>query len=338
MADVAVAILGLARTGVSMGLALKRHNQKGGAHTFKVTGYDTASPRMKTAQKMDAVDETVAQSENAVKGKDIVVIATPYGETKNTYDYIASSLRAGVVILDATPLNQKALEWGKQYLPSGAHQVCIRPIVNPKYLFEGLDEPERATDDFFDNGSMMLMPSVTCAKEAVELAADFARILGARPHYLDPAEHDGLAAGMEGLPSLLGAAYFYMMSQNAGWMDAQRLTNPSFGMLTHVLMDTHPDDLRDLWINSSTDLLRYTDEMIATLRNFRNLIASKDQSALEAAVEESSKEFETWVNRRHNNRWQDDEKLESKSPGIGDVVGGMFGNFMPGRRKKDDEK
>ncbi|MDX1992077.1 MAG: prephenate dehydrogenase/arogenate dehydrogenase family protein [bacterium] len=337
MAEVSVTILGLGRVGTSMGLALKRHNQTGSTHTFKVTGYDSGPVRAKSAQALKAVDDISNQPENAARGRDIVVIATPFGETKNIYDYITSSLRPGAVVLDATIHNQSALAWGKKYLPAGAHQVCIRPMVNPKYLFEGVDETERASADFFDNGTMLLMPAVNCSGEAVELAADFGRILGARPHYLDPAEHDGLAAAMETLPALLGTAYFYQAIKNPGWVDAQRVTNPAFGMLTHHLFDTHPDDLRDVLLTMSGDVVRSLDETITALRSLRNVLAQKDQAALEAVLEEASKEYEGWINRRTNNRWQDDDKLDAKAPGFGEVVGGMFGGFLT-RRKKDDEK
>lgn len=337
MPEIAIALLGMRRLGASMGLALKRHNQKNAQHKFKITAYDSDSARAKLAQKMGAADEVALQPENAVRGKDIVVLATPYGETRSTYDYIAAALRPGAVVLDTSPLNQTALAWGKKSLPQEVHQICIRPIINPKYLYEGLDETERATDDYFDKGTILLMPSVTCVPEAVELAGDFARILGARAHYVDPAEHDGLSAATDVLPSLLGVAYFYQMMRNAGWIDSQRLTNPAFGMLTHPLFDTHPDDLRDIWLHSGDDVVRAVDELMLTLRNFRMLLAQKDQAAVEAVLDVASKEYEAWVNRRYNDRWTDDEKLESKAPGLGDVMGGMFGGFLARRGKKDDE-
>lgn len=337
MPEIAVAVLGMQRVGASIGLALKRHNQKNAQHKFRITGYDSDIARAKQAQKMGAVDEIIAQPENAVRGRDIVVIATPYGEVKNTFDYLAASLRSGAVLLDTTPNTQMTLAWGAKTLPETVHHVCIRPVLNPQYLFDGVDTLEHAAEDLFDKGTILVIPSVACIPEAVELAGDFARVLGARTHYVDPAEHDGLAAALDVLPTLLGTAYFYQMMRSPGWMDAQRLTNPAFGMLTRALFDTHPDDLRDLWLHSGDDLLRSLDEMIVTLRNFRTLLAQKDQPAIEAALEATSKEYEAWINRRHNDRWIDDDKLEGKAPGFGEVVGGMFGGFL-GRRAKPDAK
>lgn len=337
MADVNIAILGLGKIGTSIGLALKRYNLQGKEHRFHVTGYDSTSDMSKTAKQMGAVDDVAQRPEMAAKQKDIVIITLPYGEVKNTYDFIAHDLRQGVVIIDMSILCQTSLEWAKKYLPKEAHVVCAKPIVNSKYVFTGVDKTEEAVADLFDDGTVLLMPSVTCIPEAISLATDLTKILGASPHFLDPAEHDGLTTATEILPDLLGSVYFYMLSQSPGWSDMQRVGNPAFGMLSHPLFDTHPDDLRDEFLNSSDNLVRYLDQMINQLRVFRGVLANKDDAALEAALGEASKDFEKWINRRHNNKWQGEDMLDSSTSSVGGMMGNMMGGFFGGFRKNDKD-
>ncbi|MEQ8672973.1 MAG: prephenate dehydrogenase/arogenate dehydrogenase family protein [Aggregatilineales bacterium] len=335
MADVNIAILGLGKIGASIGLALKRYNTNSKDHHFTITGYDSTADTSKAAKQMGAIDDIAQRPEIAVKNKDIVIVALPYGEVKNAYDFMAQDLRQGVVILDVSVLCQTSMEWAKKFLPKDAHLVCAKPIVNSKYLFNGVDKTDEAVADLFDNGTILLMPSVTCIPEAISLATDLAKILGAFPHFLDPAEHDGLVTATEVLPDFMGVVYFYMLSQSPGWGDMQRVGNSNFGMFSHALFDTHPDDLRDEILNSGDNLVRYVDQMIAQLRNFRSVIASKDDAALEAALGEASKDYEQWINRRHNNKWQGEDMLDSNSSSVGGMMGNMVGGFFGGFQKKD---
>lgn len=340
MADVSVAILGLGRIGASVALALKRHSQGGGQHKFNVIGYDSSADNVKNAQNLKAVDKVENRPENAVKGCDIVVVALAFGEVQMAYQIMARSLRAGAVIIDMSPLKVPSAKWASEYLPDEVHVVGMSAVVNPKYLFDGTDETKRATADYFDKGTMMVMPGVKCIQEAIRLASDFATILGSKPHFYDPAEHDALVASTEKLPALLGAAYFHYISRSSGWGDIQRLSNPAFGMLTHHLFDTHPDDLRDLWLDDSANLLRHLDEVIASLGELRAVIAKGDGDGLGTALEDAAREYELWVNRRHNNRWQTDEMLDTKTPTFGGMMSTMIGGSLASklRGKKDDDK
>jgi prephenate dehydrogenase len=340
MANVSIGILGLKRTGTSIGLALKRYNQSGGEHQFKITGYDTDPTHVRDAQRLSAVDNVVNRIEEAARDQDIVVMALPGGEVKGAYQIIANAVRPGAVVLDASIVKSSSLRWATEYLPDEAHIVGFTPIVNPKYLFEGTDETKRATEDYFDNGTVLVTPSVHSVREAIELASDFAKIVGASPFFFDADEHDALFSATEVLPSVLGAAFFHLLSEGRGWGDMQRVSNPNMGMLTHHLFDTHPDDLRDTWLDSGQELVRHLDGMIGQLREVRQALATQDRDALEALLETSSEAYESWINRRYNNRWQTDDQINSEAPGFGSMMGNMFGTAITNRfrRDKNDEK
>lgn len=337
MADIAIGLLGLGRMGASVGLALKRYNARPDSkHHFKITGFDTSPDNVKVAKERGAVDETARQAFDAARGKDIVVMAMSYAEVEATYKYIADDLRPGAVVIDFAPLKSPSLEWGAKHLSREIHVLGATPLVNMAYLFDGLDKTDRASADLFDDGLILLSPSVTSIPAAIELGADFAAILGATSQFIDPAEVDSLMAAMEAMPMLLGTAYFLTVMRSGAWTDGQRLGNPAFGMLTRHLFDTHPDDLRDHWMQNRANLTRWLDATAETLRQFRLSLAAGDRDAVEAAVGEAAREYEIWVNRRAKQRW--DRDAGSVPDPTGDVMSSFFGGFITNRfRKKGDE-
>lgn len=328
MANVSVAVLGLGRIGASVMLALKRYNErKESKHHFDIVGADMRSGVRDDAAKVGITDRIERDLFTAAAKKDIVVLALPLAEMQDAYKAIATDLRAGAVVLDMSLLKQQSLAWAEKYLSKEVHMVGMTPIVNPKHLHDGLEDTQHAAADLFDKGSILLMPSTSCAKEAVELSSDFANILGAVPHFYDPAEHDGIIALTEGIPALLGLASFYTASQAAGWVDSQRVTNPAFGRLTHHLHDTHPDDIRDLFLQNRDSMLRQTDELLITLKALREIIAQNDQDSLEEALSTAADSYNTWINRRANNKW-DDSKDEGGSSFSGNIMSGLMGGFL----------
>ncbi|NWF67902.1 MAG: prephenate dehydrogenase [Chloroflexi bacterium] len=341
MATITVGILGLGRMGASLGLALRRYNaSKGAQHQFKITAYERRGAVQQEARKFNPADEYINSPFNAVREKDIVVLALPYSDVQSMYEVLGRELRPGGVVFDTSSIKSPSLGWAQKYLPSEVYMVGITPVLNPRLLYTSVDETAAAREDLFDNGLMLLMPGIGCAKEAVELATDFGQLLGAKSHFIDPAEHDGLMAATDGLPALLGVLFYHMLRSSPGWNDGQRLTNPAFAYLTHHLYDTHPDDLRDVFMHNRDNMLRYLDAMLSTLRNFRQALAQNDRNAVEAAVVDSALDYEKWLNRRTKNEWDEKDALGKAASAAGDIVTGLFGTYLGNRLrgKKDDEK
>jgi prephenate dehydrogenase len=342
MATISISILGLGRTGTSVGLALRRYNNtKGAQHNFKITAYERRGQVLQEARKMNAADEYLNSPFSAVRDKDIVVLAMPYSDVQPMYEVLGREMRPGAVILDMSPLKSPSMAWAQKHLTSEVYMVGFTPMFNPQYLLNSIDETSAAREDLFDKGLVLLMPGINCAGEAVELATDFAELLGSKTHFIDPSEHDGLVAAMEGLPAVLGVMFYHMISHSAGWGDGQRLTNPAFGYLTHHLHDTHPDDARDLILNNRENTLRYLDEMINSLRTFRQTLAQNDRNAVEAVLVDTALDYEKWTNRRHKNEWDEKDPVSKATNAAGDIVTGLFGSVLAKRirgNKDDDDK
>ena len=308
----------------------------GGKHQFVITGHDPRADNEKKAQSMGAIDHSESRAFNAVRDKDIVVLALPYENMKAAYELIAPDLRDGVVILDASLLKMPSLQWADKFLTAEHHVIGITPIINPKQIFVGETDIDAASVDLFDKSSMILTPSVSSIREAIDLAVNFSTILGATPHFLDPVEHDSLLTFTEGLPSLLSVAYFASIANGEGWKDIQRLTNSTFGVLTQHLFHTHPDALRDEWIANRDNLARGLDDVIKALQMFRTLLVEDDRSTLEGVLGEASDAYETWINKRHNGNW-DDEKKVGEGAGFS-IMGTLFGGAIARRMRGDGDE
>lgn len=333
MTTLSVAILGLGRTGASVGLALQRYMTKGGKYKFERVGYDPSPDVVKQAVKMQAIDESANSPYAAVANKDLVVMALSYDEVKRTYRDIAGDLRAGVVILDASPIKRPSLDWAAEYFDDEKHIVGITPIVNPRYLMSPGESIDAAEEDLFDQSTIIITPSASCIKEAVDLAFNFCTILGSKPRFLDPLEHDTLLAFTEGIPSLVGVALFQHLMRNGSWDDMKWFTNPNFGVLTRPLMDTHPDALRDVWTQNSDVMVRALDTMIQTLQQYRDVLKEGDTAAIEAVLESAAREYEDWINHRYKADWDDvgDPDVRPSGTFMGTLFGEKFAKRLSGR-------
>jgi len=334
---ITVAIIGLERVGSSVALALRRCNQReNAAQHFEITGADPRPGILQTAKQAKLCERCERSVATAARGRDIVVLALPVTEQRGVWQGLADALQPGAVVLDLAQLKVPALRLAQEWLPAEAHLVHMTPVVNARYLFEGLDDGAHAAEDLFDGSSMMLMPAPDCSRAAVELASDFSTLLGATVHFMDPAEHDSLVAATVDLPALLGVAGFHSLSHSAGWNDLQRLTNPPFGRLTQPLFDVHPDDLRDQWLHNREALLRRLDALLDTLQQTRAALAETDRDALEAMLTGASDEYSAWINRRNRNQWDADER-EARGPSPSSMlVSGLMGDFLSRRLRGDN--
>ncbi len=341
MADLTVAIIGLGRLGASVGLALKAYNaQPDAANHFTVVGADLLTGQLDEAKDLGAIDKSVRFPADAAAGADLIVLAPGYADLKTLYEEMASGLRAGAVLMDLAPLKMPSIEWAKDYLPGDAYLVGVTLTVNPAHLFDGLDDTAHATADLFEGGDGLIMPGPGADSDAVDLVSTLVGFLGAKPRFVDPAEHDGLIASTEGLAALLGVASFYGVSTADGWAEAQRVTNADFGRLTHHLLDTHPDDLRDLLLNNRQNLVFKLDVLLNTLHDLRDALHENDRDTVEEVLVRAEERYATWLRRRSSGDW-DAEEIRRESGGAsigGGLMRGVLGGFLADRLGKNNNR
>lgn len=326
MPKLTIAILGLDRLGISIGLRVRAYGQKSRHQEFELIGFDSREDFEKPARKLKLLDKVERGPEAAVRRADLVIMNLPYEDLRAAYELMAPSLPDGVVLLDTAVIKQPSLSWVAQFLGPEQHWIGFTPVINPEYMFEHDMSPELASEDYFHEGAIYLTPSAKCMREAIDLAVNFSMILGGKPAFLDPEEHDSLTAITEEIPQLLSiAAYSTAMNHNA-WGDAQRLTNPPFNVMTRYLLTHHPDALRDEWLGNRERLARGIDELVRTLSDVRERLADGDQDAIEAFIIAAADDYQEWINRRHKGDWD-----EHAPPGVqldNSIASSLFGGAI----------
>lgn len=335
MAELRIAVLGLDRLGASLALSLRAYAKKGRANRFTLIGHDSRDDYESPARKLKVFDKIERSAYRSVEGADIVFMNLPYEDLRAGYEMIAPSLKEGALILDSAAIKRPSLAWAEQYLSAEHHLIGFTAVINADYLLEHQLSPEYASDDYFLHSPIYLTPSLSSIKEAIDLAVNFSAILGGKPHFLDPEEHDSLTTITEQIPQLLSiAAYASAMHHNA-WGDAQRLTNPPFNVLTRYLLTHHPDALRDEWLANSERLTRALDDLLASLQAVRDRLAAGDESAIEAFIISASDDYQRWINKRHKGDW--DKGPESDIQVDQTIAGTLFGGAISKRLFGDNK-
>jgi prephenate dehydrogenase len=316
---------------------LAQNARKESAQTFEVTAFDPRTGALSASEKRGVATRYARHFDEAVGGSDIVVLALPYAEVQSAYRVIAPALRKDAVILDTSPLKRPSIEWAKKYLPAEIHMVGLVPILNAQFLFGGEDTAESASADLLSRGAILIAPEAGANREAVELAADFAALLGASPHFVDPNEYDGIAAAAEGLPALLAAAFFASLKRGDGWDDVQRAGNPALAHLTYPLHNSHPDDMRDLLLLNRENSARAVTDMIEMLVSLRDGLLAGDRDVIEGVMVDASDSYSGWLQKRSSGKW-DKRGDEVQGNQENALMSGLLGGFLARRLRRGDKK
>jgi prephenate dehydrogenase len=327
-----------------LALAIKRYQNKSKtAHTFTIVGSDTKPNPMKAAEKIGAVDSTNRSLAKAVGNANLVILNIPPGQYEDLYARLGAQLRPSTVVLDLALLKLPAIESARRFFPKNdqgvpvAFLVGITPVVNIGGLYSGEVEVEAARADLFDDAEILVTPDPKCPAEAITLAEDVIRLVGGRPRFMDPAEHDGLIAATEGLPAALGVGLFYMLLKSEGWSELRRMVNPSLALTIQNLRCQSDKDLFAFFTHNRENLVRHLEMLIGTLDEMHDILADQAHDAkLEALLARVQTEWEKWDLKRTTGNWDGIQIPER--PG-GGLLSGLFG-FGGGRSRlgeADDE-
>lgn len=313
-----ITILGLGRTGASIGLALKASRLE-----VAIIGYDRDREAIKAARERNAIDDSSWRLAKAVAQADILIMALPVTEVAETLEAMASSVGEHTLILDLSSLKAQGQEWAERYLTQG-HYVGARAILAAGALADGTPGVAGARADLFQDSVFCLMPAPDADPKAVETAVNLGTLLGAKPFFLDPSEYDSLMLGVETMPGLMAAALFRAVTDAAGWRDMLRFANLPFAQATMPLRDDAALALLALQDQPAT--LRWLDAVIEELQEVRRWVDEGDRERLAAFIEKLNLEREEWLHERTKNEWKEESKTDFKPLSLTEHVLGRRGD------------
>jgi prephenate dehydrogenase len=319
-----VAIVGLGLIGASVGLALTT-----AAVTSQVVGHDKDSAAAGRAKKLGAVDRTDWNLVSACEKADLVVLAVPFVAIKETLQAIGPYLRPGCVVVDTATVKAPVFDWAAQFLPEQVHFVGLDPILTSPSPAEGEFPSARA--DLFQNGLVCVMPASRANSEAVKLAIDLVTILGAKPLFCDPREHDGLQAAVEHLPAVLALALLETLTTQPAWLEARKLAGPAFLASTQAAQ-AEPDALGEMLFANRDNAVRWIDALLDTLSSLRDLLATGEAPALAGRLDKAQKERNKWLQQRAAGTWE--LGLQPELPAKQSMFQPLLGGLWPRKPKK----
>jgi prephenate dehydrogenase len=262
-----VAILGLGLIGGSIGLAL--HKAKAAQ---QVVGYDLGKGVMNQARKVGAIDQLYNALADAVRGSELIILATPVGAMKALLQDIASAVSPGAVVTDVASTKVQVITWAEEFLPSTVAFVGGHPMTGKE-----LSGVEAADASLFQNRIYCLTPTARTNPNAITKVSTLIEVLGARVRFLEPAEHDGQVAGVSHLPFLASIALMNTVAESSAWADAALLAAGGFRDATR-LAGGNPEMYRDICLTNAEALTRWLNEYIRTISTLRDRIAEHDRS------------------------------------------------------------
>ncbi len=281
---VQITILGTGCIGTSIGLALHRATQP-----VEIVGHDKSIEHANIAHKMKAIDRSDWNLINACENADLIILALPLHAIEETLTIIAPYLKEGCVITDTAVLKQKVLAIAERLLPATVNFVGGNPLVNAP-----ASGPQAASASLFEGCLYCVTPSQSAHPEAVHLVSSLVTLLGARPFYLDAAEHDGLMAGALHLPRLLAVALWQSATTDCGWRDMRKLIGGSYNAIGNLIGED-ADVLCDELLSNRSHLLSWLDAYVDQLKTIRELLSEGMSEPLMRKGEQAIEARRRWL-------------------------------------------
>ncbi len=331
---VKISIIGLGQIGASIGLALVNHKNQ-----VTTTGYDSSSEVSRKAQKIEAVEHVEHNLSASVNGADVIILALPLDQVYETLKSIAPDVREDGVVIDTTPVKLAVAAWAKELLPPGRHYIGMIPALNPLILDETATGIEAARADLFQNSLVAVTASQGAAGEAIQLAASFVSLLGARAYFADPAEVDGIMAAVHTLPALAAAALTETIVEQPGWDDIRKLAGKQFVAFIRPLDSEQPVALAEVARQNRANIVRVLDDYIATLKSLRDEIDGEKKKSFQVRLARIVKGRDQWRRERAEGEWQSFGSHKQEIPTLNDFwmqqIG--MGKLLDQRRKKAED-
>ena len=323
-----ITIIGLGQIGTSVGLALADKTEL----VYRL-GHDRELGKARKAKKMGALDKVSLNLPSAVRDADLVLLALPVDQIKDTLEVMKEDLKEGVVVMDTGPVKQVIAAWVSEILPPERYYVGLTPVLNPVYLHDIDSGLEAARPDLFRDGLMGIVSPPGTPSEAIKLAADLTRLLGATPLFADPLEMDGLVAATHILPQLIAAGLLNATVDQPGWQEGRKIAGRSYADVSAPIMyPTEPKTLTTAAMLNKENVVRVIDSAIASLNAMRNDLLNEDDQALEERLVRAREGRQVWLQGRMVADWATEETTTVEAP----TASELFGRFIGvGRKKKD---
>jgi prephenate dehydrogenase len=268
-----VALIGVGLIGGSFAAALRSAGK-----VSEVVAVDTDPRALAIAQTRGIATEVVADLAAAVRGADLIVIATPVGVTRKVLAAIATELADNAIVTDVGSTKCSVIEDARTALGARfARFVAAHPIAGSEK--SGVENADAA---LFRGKLAVLTPTGESDERAVERVESLWRAVGARTERMAAETHDRVFAAVSHLPHLLAFALVEMIASDPESNLKLNHAGAGFRDFTRIAASS-PQMWRDICLANRIPLAEELRRYRARLEALQQRLDVSDGAALEAA-------------------------------------------------------
>jgi prephenate dehydrogenase len=277
------AIIGVGLIGGSFALALKR--AKACVH---VVGCGRGAANLKLALERGIVDSTAPDAAAAVRGADLVLVATPVAQFSSVFKNIEKALDPKAVVTDGGSTKRDVIAAARQALGAKLAQfVPAHPVAGAEK-----SGASAASAELFRDRRVVLTPVKENSEGTIQRAEKAWAACGALVTRMDPDEHDAVLAVVSHLPHLLAYALVHDVAARENSEQLFSFAAGGFRDFTRIA-SSHPEMWRDICF-ANRDRLR------AELARFSKKLGEIDRmleepQALEKLFAEARAARDKWI-------------------------------------------
>ena len=331
-----IAIIGTNCISLSIALSLKAEKEP-----LEIVGYDADRIPAELARAQGAFDRIERKPDRACQDADLVFVAVPLTDIRETFTAIAPSLAPGCLVIGTARLKGPVMQWAEELLPSDATFVGGHLILNPAIAgldpLLGLDE---ASDDLLAESLFCLTPPPGVSSAVINALDDLALMLDAHPFFIDVTEHDGLQSGVVGLPDLLSIALLRSTVDTPGWEEMRKFAGARFATATAAAEqdDNEQERYKAIYLNRE-HIVRRLNVLLTELFSLRDMLSQDDEELVIETFTKAAENREQWMGDRARGMWVREQSLKSDQiPTLGKQIRQMFLGKRPDSREEDIKK
>jgi prephenate dehydrogenase len=260
-------VLGLGLIGGSLALALCRNGL-----ARHVAGYDADPQVTRRAKQRGAITRVCDTPEEAVRGADLVALASPVLAMRELLERIAPALKRGALVTDTASTKALVIGWAGSLLPAHTAFVGGHPMAGKESF--GIDSAEAA---LFEDCVYCLTRAQHTSPAAIARMSGIVERLGAHPYILDAEQHDRLVAGISHLPFLLSSAMVQTLGAAQNWPEMARLAASGYRDMSRLAAGSSTM-YHDICLTNREAILGWLDALEAQLQIIRSYIAVNDEA------------------------------------------------------------
>lgn len=272
-----VSIIGVGLIGGSLALDAKATGWFG-----HVVGCGRSIENLKVAKAAGVLEEYTIRQADAVRGADLVVLATPVATFKAIAKEIAPVIKKGAIVTDVGSVKGKQVGELEDAFGTGVKFVGGHPVAGSEKAGAAA-----ATRGLFKGRICILTPTPRTDPQAMELIRGLWRAVGMTPVLIDPYRHDLLLAATSHLPHLVAYALVETILRMKE-TDPDVLDYAAGGLYDFTrIAGSSPEMWRDIFQLNSIAVLEMFDRFETVAKDLRNAIERQDWESLLRLFEKS---------------------------------------------------